>query len=249
MNKYTVGFITGIVLSLIVVLTNVVFPNNAPDNGYAVSLVYLFLFFIFMVAGYAETKQTKKLKSGIMTGAVSSVIAFVLTMLTFIIIDNLYFGIVSQQAEKLWSFSHQQAYTNMKDFINANNVKGLFFGTIMAAVFGAVAGAAGGILSLWNSKKMVKYVQVFYKKHRQLVYLVFGVFIICVIFGVYQVLYLQKAHSTFENYYIFRGCVQLVTKTENYGICKLASGKTIKIVKFDNRWFLEGDLPCGFLCF
>jgi len=71
----------------------------------------------------------------------------------------------------------------------------------------------------------------------------------CFICGAYWVLYLQKAHSTFENYYNFRGCVQLMSKTDNYGICKTASGKTIKIVKFQDKWYLDGDLPCGFLCF
>ena len=60
---------------------------------------------------------------------------------------------------------------------------------------------------------------------------------------------LQRAHSTFENYYAFRGCVQLISKTNDYGICRIASGKTIKIVKFSGKWYLDGDLPCGFLCF
>jgi hypothetical protein len=69
------------------------------------------------------------------------------------------------------------------------------------------------------------------------------------IFGINQVLFLKKAHSSFENYYAFRGCSQLLKKTKDFGICKTISGQTIKIVKFQNRWFLDGDLPCGFLCF
>jgi hypothetical protein len=68
-------------------------------------------------------------------------------------------------------------------------------------------------------------------------------------FGIYQVLYLRKAHSTFENYYAFRGCTQLLEKTADYGLCKTTSGQTIKIVKYQGKWFLDGDLPCGFLCF
>ena len=55
--------------------------------------------------------------------------------------------------------------------------------------------------------------------------------------------YLRTAHSTFENYYNFRGCVQLVQKTDSYATCKLASGKIIKIIKYNNRWYLDGDLP------
>ncbi len=67
--------------------------------------------------------------------------------------------------------------------------------------------------------------------------------------GIYQVWYLAKAHSTFENYFAFRGCTQLLEKTANYGTCKTASGETVKIVLFEGKWYLEGDLPCGFLCF
>ena len=56
--------------------------------------------------------------------------------------------------------------------------------------------------------------------------------------------YLRKAHSTFENYYVFRGCVQLLEKTDTYGTCKTNSGQVIKIVKYNNgRWYLDGDLP------
>jgi len=71
------------------------------------------------------------------------------------------------------------------------------------------------------------------------------IIILCAI----QLLKLQKAHSTFDNYYNFRGCTKLISRTNDYGICQTSSGQTIKIVKFDNRWFLDGDLPCGFMCF
>ncbi len=63
------------------------------------------------------------------------------------------------------------------------------------------------------------------------------------ILGINQVIYLRKAHSAFENYYAFRGCIQLLQKTPDYGICKTNAGQTIKIVKFQNKWYLDGDLP------
>ena len=68
-------------------------------------------------------------------------------------------------------------------------------------------------------------------------------------FGAYQVYSLDKAHSTFENYYAFRGCTQLISRTDTEGVCRTASGATVKIVKYQGKWFLDGDLPCGFLCF
>jgi|GEM_PF-1776106 len=70
--------------------------------------------------------------------------------------------------------------------------------------------------------------------------------VIVVILGAlftWQVFFLQKAHSTFENYAAFRGCSEITSRTDTDGTCVTGSGQSIKIVKFDNRWFLDGDLP------
>lgn len=77
------------------------------------------------------------------------------------------------------------------------------------------------------------------------------VILLIIIFAGSWWLYLRKAHSTFENYYAFRGCAQLLEKTDDYGVCKLDSGEVIKIVKFKEKWYLDGDLPwacMGRLC-
>ena len=70
-------------------------------------------------------------------------------------------------------------------------------------------------------------------------------------FFMYQIMYLKNAHATFANYYSFRGCVQLIKRTNQYGICRTNTGQTIKIVQYDGRWFLNGDLPIcrSRLCF
>ncbi len=60
----------------------------------------------------------------------------------------------------------------------------------------------------------------------------------------WQVQSLKKAHSSFENYYAFRGCTDIIERTDTYGICKTRTGQTIKIVLYQGRWFLDGDLPC-----
>ena len=87
------------------------------------------------------------------------------------------------------------------------------------------------------------------KKFKILIGIAVLLIIMVVGFGIYYVGYLNKAHSTFEDYYAFRGCSQLLERTADYGICKTESGETIKIVKFQEKWYLDGDLPCGFLCF
>jgi len=98
-----------------------------------------------------------------------------------------------------------------------------------------------------NSRK-----QYLFFKRFWLAFVVLVIFIIVLsLFAIRYIAYLRKAHSTFENYYDFRGCVQLLERTDNYGFCKIKSGQTIKIVKYKNKWYLDGDLPiCQFgICF
>ena len=78
---------------------------------------------------------------------------------------------------------------------------------------------------------------------RKIIITTFVIALVFVIFGINWINKLNIAHSSFENYYNFRGCVELVEKTDTYGTCKLASGKIIKLVKFKEKWFLDGDLP------
>ena len=62
-------------------------------------------------------------------------------------------------------------------------------------------------------------------------------------FAIDQYFVLQKAHSTFDNYYAFRGCTQLLSKTDTSGICTTSSGQTITIVEINGKWYLQGDGP------
>ena len=70
-------------------------------------------------------------------------------------------------------------------------------------------------------------------------------FFIFVYMALYQVANVQVAHSSFDNYYKFRGCVSLINRTSSYGYCSLASGEIIKIVEYNGKWYLDGDLPNG----
>lgn len=58
-----------------------------------------------------------------------------------------------------------------------------------------------------------------------------------------QFFVLQKAHSSFSNYAAFRGCQRITSRSDISGTCTLASGQSIKIVKFNGKWYLDGDLP------
>jgi hypothetical protein len=88
--------------------------------------------------------------------------------------------------------------------------------------------------------------------NKKAVLITLGVLVVILgVLGIWYVRFLRDAHSSFEKYYAFRGCAQLIERTDTYGICQTASGQTIKIVLYQGRWFLDGDLPvCSFgLCF
>lgn len=81
------------------------------------------------------------------------------------------------------------------------------------------------------------------KINKKLLIFVLAVVILMIIVALYQFLNLKKAHSSFENYFSFRGCVQLLEKTDISATCKTSSGQTIKIVEINNKWYLDGDGP------
>lgn len=68
-------------------------------------------------------------------------------------------------------------------------------------------------------------------------------FIFLVVIGLYQIYVLRVAHSSFENYYRFRGCVQLLERGDSYGVCRTATGDVVRLVGVNGKWYLEGDLP------
>lgn len=85
-----------------------------------------------------------------------------------------------------------------------------------------------------------------WKKIKTIVLLGSVLCVLVFVFGIQQVVKVDRAHQTFNNYYTFRGCRSLVKKTESYGICLLPSGQTIKMVQFHGKWYLDGDLPTCF---
>ena len=81
------------------------------------------------------------------------------------------------------------------------------------------------------------------KRKNKILIVLLLVALLIVIFGAVQFFDLRKAHSSFDNYYAFRGCTQLIQRTDTSGICKIASGATITIVEINGAWYLEGDGP------
>ena len=77
-----------------------------------------------------------------------------------------------------------------------------------------------------------------------------SIFIISLsVFVIYKGIETYNAHNTFEGYCTRRNLV-VKSKESNFGYCEnITTNKIYKIVLFEKKWFLDRDLPCGFLCF
>lgn len=62
-------------------------------------------------------------------------------------------------------------------------------------------------------------------------------------FVAYQVYTTRLAHTSFERYYAFRGCVRLIDRADTYGDCEITNGQHIKLVLIAGEWYLDGDGP------
>jgi hypothetical protein len=140
--------VIGALFSVGVVLTNVVFPTpNESDDEYGAwyLVLYLTLFALFGIGGIIASRRAQPARTGAIGGAVSALIIVSIILLTFVVVDNVFLDIVSQQIDKINAFHNQTTYTNMRDFINSGLVSGLAFGLIVSGTIGGMLGAVGGL--------------------------------------------------------------------------------------------------------
>src|SRR5262245_23432968 len=139
----------GILFAIVVVLTNVVFPTpNESDDEYTgwYIVLYLGLFLLFAIGGALNSERAHPLRSGAIGGAGSALIMVAMIMLTFVIIDNGFLDIVSQQIDKINTFRAQTTYTNMRDFINDGLLRGLVIVLPVVAIVGGFLGAFASLV-------------------------------------------------------------------------------------------------------
>jgi hypothetical protein len=141
------GLLLGVLTIGIIFWTNVLFPNNESDSEYqttyAINYLVLFLFFVFV--GFLASRKNKRLFAGTWAGAITALLGAGLILLAFFVVDNVWLGIVSHQAEKIYGFQHSTFHT-MRDYINAGLLAELITGLPIMAGVGALCGTLGAAL-------------------------------------------------------------------------------------------------------
>jgi hypothetical protein len=96
-------------------------------------------------AGFRVAQDIGRVRAGALAGVLAGVVGFMLGGLAFVVIDSLFFDLVSQQPEKIWNFTHS-GYHDMRAFLFDSTVQGGLMVTLAGAGAGAVCGTLGGLL-------------------------------------------------------------------------------------------------------
>ena len=146
------GLVIAAVLAVVVVLTNVVFPpgptesDDDPEYLWQILAAYLLMGAAFMLIGVRGARRSGTAGGGFRAGAAAGLIVACLGILEFLIVNNVFFSIVSQQHDKLVAF-HASGATSMRAFVNRQLLAGAIFaipaGTLVAGLLGWFGGTLG----------------------------------------------------------------------------------------------------------
>ena len=143
------GALAAGVAAPLIIWTNA-FPSGPPESdseysgAYAIGYGLLFLYFV--AAGAFGSWKTRRLASGVWAGAATGLVAFVVVITAFAVVDNLFLDVVSRQPDKIAAF-HNSGYHSMRESINAGLLTGAIFGIPFVTLLGAGAGALGALIS------------------------------------------------------------------------------------------------------
>ena len=134
-----VAGLVGLGLATEIYLSNVVFPDPADNDGVSVLVSYLVvftaLFAVGLLAARAGASRRGQLAAGITAGAIIGA----LTIVSFLVVDNVWLDVVARQSQKIEGFAHSGA-TSMRAYVNRNLIGPAVF-------FIGVFGGLGGLLS------------------------------------------------------------------------------------------------------
>jgi hypothetical protein len=140
------GLALSAVLVVGIIWSNVIVPSHESDDEYTAWYVafYIALPLYFAVAGAVASSARNRMASAVWAGALTAALFFVIVMVTFVVIDNVYLDVVMQQPDKALGF-RSSGLTSARDYVNQGNSAAFFMLPVLTA-FGAVMGMIGGLV-------------------------------------------------------------------------------------------------------
>ncbi len=147
------GLVVAALVTVSIVLTNVVFPpgpdESDSDPEYVVQnlITYGLIAVLFAVIGARGARRTGNLGGGLRAGAVAGFVVALLTIVDFLVVNNLFFSIVSQQHDKIVAYQ-ASGWSSMRAYITVQQLFGALFVVPVAPLVGALLGLVGGAVRL-----------------------------------------------------------------------------------------------------
>jgi pheromone shutdown protein TraB len=141
-----------VALSVDIVLTNVVFPSRNDDDTLDVLLAYLVVFAVLAAVGFVAAREGTQMIGVAISGAVAGAVIGLLTIGTFLVVDNVWLDIVSQQQTKIDGLARSGG-GSMRAYINGGLLGGAVVLPLLLASFGVVLALGGGGIANWRRSR------------------------------------------------------------------------------------------------
>jgi len=146
------GLIISALTAVLVVLTNVVFPGGPDESDsdpeylwqYFATLAVLAL--LFVAIGYRGRRTGGDITDGIKAGVAAGITVALAVTVTFLVMNNMFFGIISQQHDKRVAFA-ASGWSSMRAYVSVMQVEGLVVLIPVGLVAGVTLGLVGAVLA------------------------------------------------------------------------------------------------------
>jgi hypothetical protein len=145
------GLFIAAVIAIDVFLTNVVWPagpnESDSDPEYIVQdlITYGVILLLLVLIGARAGRTTRTSAGGAKAGAAAGAVIAVLGSLTFVVVNNVWLSIVSQQHDKRIAFA-ESGWTSMRAYLTVTQLEGMLFLLPALAIVGGLLGLIGGWL-------------------------------------------------------------------------------------------------------
>jgi hypothetical protein len=146
------GLIIAAVGAVLIVLTNVVFPqgptesDDDPEYLWQILTAYALIGLAFVFIGMRGARRTGSAWGGFRAGAAAGFVIGLLVIAEFLVVDNLWFGTISRQHDKMVTFA-ASGWTSYRAWVTVQLLRGLpfvlVFGTFVAGALGYFGGVLG----------------------------------------------------------------------------------------------------------
>ena len=149
------GLIVSGLIAIVVVLTNVVFPGGPDESDsdpeyliqYLITLAVLAgLLVLIGVRGRRRAGSADGLLAGVKAGAAAGAVIAAMVTLTFVVVNNLFLDIVSQQHDKRVAFA-ASGWTSLRAYLTVTQLEGALFLIPVLAAVGAALGLLGAAVA------------------------------------------------------------------------------------------------------